>query len=183
MMKNLQALIKRMYRLSLGYKNQNKAVWEDLKKLMTIENWQFGVFEHDKTIEAMFQIAEEQLRTFYYMIYAGQLHSRVKILDGFPTDLTTDMFILATHFNNMLNSGVVVVNVQGQFVEYHLKTDLLLPLLYPGETYIQINRHYNVSKDIFWAYQRLIEDNEAPALIIADLLKNQDTQENSSEAT
>ena len=105
------------------------------------------------------------------MIYDGSFHCRVKILEDYPNDLTTDLFILAAHFNNLLNNGVVIVNVQNHFVEYHQKRDLLIPLLYTNETYGQLMRHYNTSKDVYSAFQRLIIEQEAPAIIIADLLK------------
>jgi hypothetical protein len=173
-MNTLRAYFKRVYRLSIGFEKQEKLVWKDLKRVHADEQWQSGVYENEKHIETVFTIAEKKPGTFHYMIYDRQNHCRVKVIDGFPADLTSDIFILAAHFNNLLNSGVVVVNVQGQFVEYHQKTDLLLPLLYQGEIYGQITRHYNTSKDIYWAYQRLLEEHEAPALIIADLLRSQD---------
>jgi len=53
---------------------------------------------------------------------------------------------------------------------------LLIPLLYTGELHAQIISHYNISKDIFAGFQRLIEENEAPAIIIADILKKKDTE-------
>jgi hypothetical protein len=34
--------------------------------------------------------------------------------------------------------------------------------------------HYNTSKDIYGAYKKLIVDNEEPALIIADLMRNRE---------
>jgi Cdc6-like AAA superfamily ATPase len=60
--------------------------------------------------------------------------------------------------------------VNNGYVEYHRKRDLLIPLLYSDEIDEQINRHYNTAKDIYAAFQRLIKENEAPAIIIADLL-------------
>jgi hypothetical protein len=37
-----------------------------------------------------------------------------------------------------------------------------------------MKRHYNTAKDIYSAFQRLINENESPAIIIADLLNNND---------
>jgi hypothetical protein len=114
------------------------------------------------------------------MIYEGFYHCRVKILENYPVELTTQLFILASHFNNLLNSGVVVVNVDKRSIEYHLKTDILIPTMYSGEIHEIIIRHFNISKDIFWAFNELIYKNEEPALIIADLLrsKNEDKAQN-----
>jgi hypothetical protein len=41
-------------------------------------------------------------------------------------------------------------------------------------------RHHNTSKDIYSAFQRLVIEQEAPAIIIADLLKDNDTKEDES---
>lgn len=115
------------------------------------------------------------------MIYDGFFHCRVKILEEFPTELTTDLFILAAHFNNVLNNGVVVVNVHSEYVEYHQKKDLLVPLLYTGEVYGQLMQHHTTSKEIYAAFQRLIIEQEAPAIIIADLLKKKQEPDNNTE--
>ena len=37
-----------------------------------------------------------------------------------------------------------------------------------------ILKDYNTAKDIYSAFQRLINENESPAIIIADLLNNND---------
>jgi hypothetical protein len=163
--------LKRLYRLSLSHKKHESLVWEDLKKLHSNNNWKFGVYEKDKCIETIFQIGEEHKETFYYMVYSDCFHCRVKILDVIPPNLTTDLFVLASHFNNLLNNGVVVVNVNEQFVEYHQKKELILHLLYKGEMYEQLISHYYTSKDIYNAFQRLVIEKEAPVIIIADYLK------------
>ena len=164
--------IKRIYRISLSFKKQEELVWQELKLLHAHSDWKHGVYEKEKYIETIFELGKETGGAFYYMIYDGSFHCRVKILEDYPNELTTDLFILAAHFNNLLNNGVVIVNVQNHFVEYHLKINLLIPLLYTDETYGQLMRHYNTSKDVYSAFQRLIIEQEAPAIIIADLLKN-----------
>jgi len=161
--------------LSLGLKKQEETVWRELKKLHAVSNWKSGVYEKEKYIESVFEIANQKAGAFFYMIYDGCFHCRVKILEDFPADFTTDLFILAAHFNNLLNNGVVIVNVNSQYVEYHQKRDLLIPLLYNGEIHEQLIRHYNTSKDIYSAFQRLIVEQEAPAIIIADLLKQNES--------
>ena len=87
-------------------------------------------YEKEKFIESFFEISNEKGCIFYYMIYEGSFHCRVKILEDYPVDFTTDLFILATHFNNLLNNGVVIVHVNSHYVEYHQKRDMLIPLLY-----------------------------------------------------
>jgi hypothetical protein len=163
--------LQQAYRLTYNFKKQEETVWKELKKVHSDAEYQSGIYEKEKFIESSFEISKEKSCSFFYMIYDGCFHCRVKILVGFHFDLTTDLFILAAHFNNLLNNGVVIVNVNSQYVEYHQKRDLLIPLLYTDEIHGQLVRHYNTSKDIYSAFQRLVIEQEAPAIIIADLLK------------
>ena len=176
-MNKIKFYLQRIYRLTLNFKKQEELVWEELKKLHADAEWKHGIYERDKYIETGFEISKEQGGIFYYMIYDGCFHCRVKILEDYPKELTTDLFILAAHFNNLLNNGVVIVNVNGHYVEYHQKRDLLIPLLYNSEIHGQLNRHYKTSKDIYSAFQRLVIEQEAPAIIIADLLKDNDAKD------
>ena len=176
-MNKIKFYLQRIYRLTLNFKKQEELVWEELKKLHADAEWKHGIYERDKYIETGFEISKEQGGIFYYMIYDGCFHCRVKILEDYPKELTTDLFILAAHFNNLLNNGVVIVNVNGHYVEYHQKRDLLIPLLFNSEIHGQLNRHYKTSKDIYSAFQRLVIEQEAPAIIIADLLKDNDAKD------
>ena len=180
-MKKIKFYLQRIYRLALSFKKQEELVWKELKKLHSDADWKHGVYEKDKYIETIFELGKEKGGAFYYMIYDGSFHCRVKILEDYPIELTTDLFILAAHFNNLLNNGVVIVNVQSRYVEYHQKRDLLIPLLYTSETYGQLMRHYNTSNDIYAAFQRLIIEQEAPAIIIADLLKENEANDKETE--
>jgi hypothetical protein len=162
--------LKRIFRLALSYEKKEAILWSDLKKLHIDAEWRHGIYEKDKYIETTFEIADGLGGAFYYMVYDSCFHCRIKIMENYPTELTTDLFILAAHFNNLLNNGIVIVNVNSNYIEYHQKRDLLVPLLYTGEIHDQIIRHYKTAKDIYAAFQRLVTENEAPAIIIADLL-------------
>lgn len=180
-MNKIKFYLRRIYRLALSYEKQEEVVWRDLKKLHADAEWKSGIYEKDKYIESIFEIGNEQAGVFHYIIYDSIFHCRVKIIDNYPLELTTDLFILATHFNNVLSNGVVVVNVNSHYVEYQQKRDLLIPLLYSGEIQGQITRHYNTTRDIYAAFQRLINENESPAIIIADLLKKNEKGEEKDE--
>ena len=71
---------------------------------------------------------------------------------------------------------MVVVEVASSSVLYRVKMDALIPLLYSGEIHFQIRAHYNISKDVYWAFQRVVVDNEEPVLIIADVLNKRDNE-------
>jgi hypothetical protein len=180
-MNKIKFYLKRIYRLTFSFKKQEEIVWTELKKLHADAEWKSGVYEKEKYIETIFEISNEKGGIFYYMIYDGSFHCRVKILEDYPTELTTELFILAAHFNNLLNNGVVIVNVNSHYVEYHQKRDLLIPLLYNSEIHGQLIRHYNTSKDIYSAFQRLVIEQEAPAIIIADLLKNNEAKDDETK--
>ncbi len=180
-MNKIKFYLQQIYRLTLSFKKQEEIVWKELKKLHADSEWKSGVFEKEKYIETTFEISNERGGIFYYMIYEGSFHCRVKILEDYSTELTTDLFILAAHFNNLLNYGVVRVNVNSLYVEYYQKKDLLIPLLYNSEIHDQLIRHYNTSKDIYSAFQRLVIEQEAPAIIIADLLKNKEAKDDETK--
>jgi len=163
--------IRRIYRLSLKRHVQEDLVWKDLKEIHSKADWRHGIYEKDKLIETIFDIADNKLERYYYLIHEGYFNCRVKVLDKYPIELATDLFILAAHFNNLLNYGVVRVDTESLYVEYNQKIDVLIPLLYTGTIYQQLLSHYKTSKDIHWAFQQLVEKDEAPAIIIADLLK------------
>ena len=172
----IKMYLKRMYRITRSIEKQEELVWTDLKKFHSGTNWKSGVYERERYIETIFGLSDQRSDTFYYMIYDGRYHCRVKVLENFPEELVNEVFILATHMNNVLNNGVVIVNVNSGYVEFHQKRDLVVPLIYTGDIYDQLIRHYNTSKDVYMAFRRLVIEQEAPAIIIADLLKKNEEE-------
>tara|TARA_B100001758_G_scaffold247800_1_gene267342 strand:+ start:4467 stop:5006 length:540 start_codon:yes stop_codon:yes gene_type:complete len=179
-MKKLKFYLIRIYRLALNFKKQEEIVWSDLKKLHSASDWQSGIYEKEKYIETFFQIGDEKGERFFYAIDDGYFDCRVQILGQFPVNLTSDIFILATHFNNLLTNGGVLINVNDNYVEFRQKREWIIHLLYPSEIYNQLSNHFSASKDIYTAFQRLVDGQEAPAIIIADFLKEK--RENNDEA-
>jgi hypothetical protein len=41
--------------------------------------------------------------------------------------------------------------------------------------------HFSLSTDIFWAFSKLVEEQEAPAIIFADFLRMKEEQEAKNE--
>jgi len=175
-MNRVKAFLTRTYRLSVGIEKQENIVWDDLKQLHTEAEWKCGVYEADKYIETIFAIADETPGFYQYLFLDKEFHCLVKVLEGFKPQSAVNIFLLASHFNNLLKDGVVEIDVNSSSVFYRVKKDVLVPLLYSGEIYNQLTSHYNTSKDIYWAFQKLAADNEEPALIIADLMKKRDQQ-------
>lgn len=154
---------------------------EQLVGFFKTKQWKYGVYENDRYIEATFNISEEFSVDFNYIISEYHFRCYVIINDDFPTDLIPDMFILASHFNNLFKNGRIVVNPSNQYIIYEIKTDILPLLLYPDEIEYLIILHYSSAKDVFKSFQRLFRENEPPALIIADLLKEKNESGDSAE--
>jgi hypothetical protein len=160
----------RIYRLTFASKKHKEVVWKDLKIMFSSLGCKHGIYEREKYIETSFLIGEDVIADYYYLIYEDYFHCRVDVLKDYPEDLVTELFILSTHLNNILNIGVVVVDVKENAVLYYEKKPLLVPFLYNGNLHAQLSGHYKTSKDIYAAFHRLVQENEAPAIIIADLL-------------
>ena len=168
-------VIRRVYYVLASRENKVKRVWNDLKRLHIQADWVHGIYERERQIETGFEVESSSLR-FYYAVDEIFFHCRVKVLEDYPLDLTSDLFILAAHFNNSLRMGSVKINVNVGYVEYHLQRDLMLPLLYKGEIHSTINFHYAIAKDVYSAFQRLVLEREAPAIIFADLLRRNEDE-------
>ncbi len=167
---------KRVYLLSLSTEKQDKMAWKQLKKLHAESGWKSGIYESEMHIITSFEIGNDSSAKFGYSIENKEYHCRVNIVEDYLPEMTTDLFILAAHFNNLLNKGKVEIDVDDRIVTYIYKCDVLVPMLYSGEFYDRMLIHYSTSKDIYWAFEKLIHENEEPALIISDLL-NQKKEE------
>lgn len=170
-MKTISALFKKHYRLHVGVEKHEQLAWKNLKRLHQEAEWKCGVYESEKYIETVFGIADETPGVYRYTIYNGEIHFSVEIGRWFNPNQTTEMFVLASHLNNILNVGTVVVNADSLVLEYRTSKDVIIPVLYEGEMFGQLIRHYEISKDLHWACQKLIQENQEPVLIVADLLK------------
>ncbi len=176
-MKKLFLYFKQIYRLALSKKKQENLVWMELKKCHQELNLRSGVFEIEKTIRTSFEIAEGIELDFSYMLFDDAYRCRVKILEHLDPELTTEMFVLASHFNNHLRNGSVIIHVGQDYVEYELTSHYLIMLLRPEEIWSEISTHYHTAKDVYRAYQRLVTEGEAPAIIFADILKENESED------
>lgn len=175
-MKTINALFQKLYRLSVGVDKHEEIVWRNLKALHSEADWRCGVYESDKCIETIFEIAPEMPAAYRYVVSDGKLVSIVEVGRWSSPEQTVEMFVLASHLNNILKSGTVTVDAHRLAIEYRIQSDLLVPVLYEGEVYGQLIRHYGTSKDLYWACSKLIHENEEPALIVADLLRKEQVE-------
>ena len=148
-----------------------KTVWNDLLKLNKSKGWKYGVFETEKYIETVFPIQENIPRYYYQMIYENQLNFRVILIEDFPVELTTDLFVLTTHFNNALSHGSIIVNVNDRSVIYSIKNELDLYATFPDKIDRDLSNHYYISQDLFWGFDKYLNDRDDPAFIFADFME------------
>ncbi|MFM6935176.1 MAG: hypothetical protein ACKOXP_07005 [Flavobacteriales bacterium] len=156
---------------------QEALVWEELKKLHQRQSCQHSVFETEKFIHARFEISKEMEASYRYYLIENELFFQVCVLQEFPAEITTDLFILAAHFNNLLNFGKVIVEVNKRNVFFSVQNEICLYALFPEKIHLHLSRHYQISKDVFASFLKFINEGEEPAVIIGELLKKQESGE------
>jgi len=172
-------LIKRIYRL-LNYKRTSHYVWKELIQYHKESGWNYGLFEQEKNIRCLFAINEQQSLNFSYTIKESSLNFNAIILHSFDEERTNDVMILASHFNNLLNYGVVRVNLSNNYIAYDCSVDLLLFSLYPSKIKSYSDMHYGLSLDCFWAFTKLIETGDDPVFIFSELMRNKENNDSTN---
>jgi len=109
-------------------------------------------------------------------VSSGNLTFRATILQSFDEEITNDILVLASHFNGLLNFGVVKVSVKYNYVEFVYSGNLLTYSLFPGEINSDTDTHYNLTKDCFWSFTNLIETGDDPVFVFSELLKRKEEE-------
>lgn len=170
-LQQIRFFLSRIYRLTLNPEKQTSLVWEDMKQIHAHAGWRSGIYETEKFIETAFRIANETPGIYRYWIEEGEIHYYVEVLRNYSDNLTPDVFILASHINNLYRSGKVEIDVESSSVAYRSKSAMLLQLLYRDEHHHDLIAHQLASEDVYWAFRKLATEHEEPALIVADMLK------------
>jgi hypothetical protein len=163
-----------LYRV-ITIKKSEKYVWKELIKHHKNSPWRFGQF--DNYIECNFIIDEVQSLKFIYEVQNTGLTFRSFILVDFDEETTTQVMLLASHFNNLLTFGVVQVNLQQHFVEFSYNRDLLVYSLYPGTINNDTITHFDLTKNIFWAFNELANTGDEPVFIFSEFLKRMENRQ------
>ena len=172
---SLTEKIRKIYRL-LNVKKRSKIVWEELIKMHKNENWHFGQFDNEKYIVTTFNLKDEIEQKFRYEVTQNSLKYHTFILDSFDEHKTTDIMVLASHLNSLLNFGKVSVNTKYNCVEFVHSGDLVTYMLFPGEIRSDLRVHYDITLDCFWAFSNLIETDDDPVFVISELLKRKNEE-------
>lgn len=176
-MSNVIYNLKMLYRLTRGIERQESILWQELKAFHKKINPDYLIHGTLKCIESYVETHKDFYLKYRYLIHDGKFICSVKHSFYFPDDVTIDIFILATHLNNILNGGIVKVNVENKYIEYTIEENVIVPLLKKEYLKIQIINHFNNSKLVQWAYDKLIVEREEPVLIIAELMRKNESEE------
>ena len=168
--------IRKIYRL-LNVKKRSEIVWKELIKMHKNEKWYFGQFDNEKYLVTTFNLKDEKEQKFRYEVTQNSLNYHTFILDSFDEHKTTDIMVLASHLNSLLNFGKVSVNTKYNLVEFVYSGDLVTYMLFPGEIRSDLRVHYNITLDCFWAFTNLIETDDDPVFVISELLKRKDEED------
>ena len=168
--KKIATFLQMQYYAMRGENYHEEIVWKKLKKTLKIAEFKYEVNEAKQTVYANFHLATNVIGNFWYMMYSKRLFFRAIIIHNYPVEQTTNIFILAQHFNNQVNHGSVVVDVRLNYIEF--RTTYHFPEIIFTKNAIQqhINDHFNVSCDVYWAFNKMLTENEEPAYIIAELI-------------
>ena len=172
-----KSVFRRIYR-TLTVKNSSYYVWKELIKHHQSSGWRYGQFDNDKLIECTFKVHETNNVNFNYSVSDYDLTFRSTLLENFDEEFTNDIFVLASHFNALLNFGVVKVSTKYNCVDFVYLRHSLVYSLFPGEISSDTATHFQLTKDCLWAFTNLIETKEAPVFVIAELLKKREDERN-----
>lgn len=162
----------KVFRLWTNPSKRKGIVWEDLKKAYIKLDWEHAVYEDKKGIESHVHITDEHTAIFIYQFEDNYLLYRSLFFFDYPEELVTDLFVLATHINNVLKFGMVRINLKDKCVEFTFKEDVVKSFLYPEDIEFNIVQQLRVlNETIFPSFYRLIYEDEKPAIIIADLMR------------
>ena len=169
----LKFLLRRIYRL-LTVSKSSQYVWKELIKYHKESGWNYGQFEQEKNIRCLFAINEQRSLNFSYTVEQNSLHFNSIILHSFDEERTNDVMILASHFNNLLNYGVVRVNLNNNYIEYDCSVDLLLFSLFPSKIKSYADMHYGLTIDCYWAFNNMIVTGDDPVFVFSELMRNKE---------
>ena len=160
-----------LYRV-ITIKKSEKYVWKELIKHHKNSPWRFG--QYDNYVECNFRMDEVQSLKFIYEVQNTGLTFRSFILVDFDEETTTQVMLLASHFNNLLTFGVVQVNLKQKKKKFSYTREILVYSLYPGTINNDTLTHFDLTKNIYWAFNELVNTGDEPVFIFSEFLKRMD---------
>lgn len=157
---------------------RHNLLWINLKEYFASTQSKYETFESEKYIETLYSVDQGNriFKRFHYHVdkESELLKSIVWISEGYDDKKSRHVLILSAHFNSLMKHGIVRVNTNICTVLLEFRVHLLVPFMFSEEIHSQIIAHYEMSKDIVWAFNRLFLFEEDPVYIILDLQKKID---------
>ena len=168
-MNSFKSFSKRIYFVSIKRTKHKELFWMHLTNLLKSKKWKIDINEKEKYVKTVSLLSEDKQGEFYYKIDEDRFQCSVELISWFPTELSKEISVLATHLNNHFIRGKVIVDLKNQEIIYELNNDMLINLLYPGEIDYNIYLHFSSSRDSYWAFKKLIYENYTSEIIIDEL--------------
>ncbi|MBK8417089.1 MAG: hypothetical protein IPL22_22775 [Bacteroidetes bacterium] len=93
------------------------------------------------------------------------------ILSVFDIDRTSDVLVLAAHFNAILKHGRVSASTEGNFCRIHLRRKFVNLFDFPDKIEHDFEVHFNITTDCIWAFKSMIQSGDNPVFVISQLLE------------
>jgi len=153
----LKKFTERINTFFAGGVSKQEIVWKNLRE--TISNYDWSHIDEKENeygkmqINANLEIDVDKFVKFRYLIDDKYLFCEAHI-QADPCDATYwDTFVLANHFN-LYNSAVVTIETYRQCVVLRQKIGLW------DNIAVEVDAHYRFTKDVYSAFDRLIEKKE-----------------------
>ena len=70
-----------------------------------------------------------------------------------------------------MRTGKVIINPENQTIQYTFNRSIADIIFNNSIIDSSIVNHFDTTKDVFWAFDKLLREDEEPSIIIADLLR------------
>ncbi len=164
---------RQIYRL-FTINNCVEHVWNDMLRFFKTNGFRFGQYENEKVVDIHFETKLSGSLMFKCNITDDKLIFRGLILSAFDIDRTSDVLVLAAHFNAILKHGRVSASTEGNFVEFIYEGNLLTYLISPDKIEHDFEVHFNITTDCIWAFKSMIQSGDNPVFVISQLLEQKE---------
>ena len=182
MKQKIKKFLRNTYRLMLSDKGQQNCIWSDVKKLYKENNWKYSIIEQPdvRVVQVVFQVADKVFFEFETILNENDLTVRTLMPWNYDEDMAQEVFIMATHLNNLFRYTKINVLPESREVGIQVIAFQAMALVNTSTAQQLLNMVYETAEDVNWAYRRLLETREPPALIFAEFLEHLNAKEEKS---
>jgi hypothetical protein len=179
MKQTIKKIFRNTYRLMLSDKGQQNCIWSDVKKFYKKNNWKYSIIEQPDVhvVQVVFQVEDKVFIEFETILNDNDLTVRTLLPWNYDEDMASDVFIMATHLNNLFRYTKINVLPESREVGIQVTAFQAMALVNTSTAQHLLNMVYETAEDVNWAYHRLLETREAPALIFAEFLEHLNAKE------